>query len=91
MKIKQVSIFLENTPGHLEKACKALADGGINIQTITIAETKDYGIVRTVVDKPEEAVEILKNAGMVAKIVDVLAIEVDDTPGALLAILNKTA
>ena len=46
MRLKQISVFLENTPGHLEDVCKALAEAGVNLLTITIAETKEYGIVR---------------------------------------------
>ena len=81
MRIKQISVFLENTPGHLEKVCRVLADASVNLQTITIAETKDYGIVRAIVDTPEKAADALKEKGFFAKLVDVLAIEVDDTQG----------
>ena len=91
MKIKQISVFLENTPGNLEKACRAIAEADVNLQTITIAETKDYGIVRAIVDNPEKAVDALKEKGFSAKLVDVLAIEVDDTPGALSSILKKSS
>ena len=91
MRLKQISVFLENTPGHLEGVCKAVADAGVNLETITIAETKEYGIVRAVVDNPEKAAEALKSAGYFAKIVEVLAVEVDDKPGALLSILEKTS
>ena len=63
MRLKQISVFLENTPGHLEGVCKAVADAGVNLRTITIAETKEYGIVRAIVDKPEEAAAALKEAG----------------------------
>ena len=90
MRIKQISVFLENTPGHLEKVCRVLADASVNLQTITIAETKDYGIVRAIVDAPEKASKALKENGFFAKLVDVLAIEVEDKPGSLSAIL-KTA
>ena len=58
MRLKQISVFLENTPGHLEGVCKAVADAGVNLRTITIAETKEYGIVRAIVDKPEEAAAV---------------------------------
>ncbi len=91
MRLKQISVFLENTPGHLEGVCKAVADAGVNLRTITIAETKEYGIVRAIVDKPEEAAAALKEAGFFAKIIEVLAVEVDDTPGALLSILKKAS
>ena len=83
MRLKQISVFLENTPGHLEDVCKALAEAGVNLLTITIAETKEYGIVRAIVDKPDAAAAALKAAGFFAKLVDVLAVEVEDKPGAL--------
>lgn len=91
MRLKQISVFLENTPGHLEDVCKALAEAGVNLLTITIAETKEYGIVRAIVDKPDAAAAALKAAGFFAKLVDILAVEVEDKPGALLQILKKTS
>lgn len=91
MRIKQISVFLENTPGHLEKVCKALAEAGINLHTITISETKDYGIVRAIVDDPEKAARTLKDNGFFAKLVEVLAIEVEDKPGELSKILRKAS
>ncbi len=91
MRLKQLSVFLENTPGHLEKVCKVLAEAGINLQTITIAETKDYGIVRAIADNPEKAADTLKDNGFFAKLVEVLAVEVDDKPGALADILKYAA
>ena len=91
MRIKQISVFLENTPGHLEKVCKALAEAGINLHTITISETKDYGIVRAIVDDPEKAARTLKDNGFFAKLVEVLAIEVEDKPGELSKILKKAS
>lgn len=91
MRLKQISVFLENTPGHLEGVCKAIAEARVNLQTITIAETKEYGIVRAVVDDPEKAAKVLKAAGYFAKIVEILAVEVEDRPGALLSILEKAS
>ncbi len=91
MRIKQISVFLENTPGHLESVCKVLAEANINLNTITIAETKDYGIVRAIVDDPQKAATSLKENGFFAKLVDVLAIEVEDKPGALSSVLKRTS
>ena len=88
-KLKQLSVFLENSPGHLKRMCEILAAAGINIETLTIAETNNFGVVRAIVDKPEAAAGALAQGGFAAKLVDVLAIEVADTPGALLAILDK--
>lgn len=89
MKLQQLSIFLENSPGHLKHACEILAAAGINIETLTIAETNNFGVVRAIVDKPEAAIAALTQNGFAAKLVDVLAVEVADNPGALLAILEK--
>lgn len=89
MRLKQLSVFLENSPGHLKHVCEILADAGINIETITIAESNAFGVMRAIVDKPDVAVEALARAGLAAKLVDVLAIEVDDKPGALLQTLQK--
>ncbi len=89
--LKQVSVFLENTPGHLRKVCSVLADAGVNLQTLTLAESRDYGIVRIIADTPEGAIEALSKAGIAAKLIDVVAVEVADRPGALLGILDKAA
>ncbi len=91
MRLKQLSVFLENCQGQLEKVCRLIADAGVNLETITIAETKDYGILRAIVDKPDEATAALKSGGFFAKEIEVLAVEVDDKPGALLKILEKTS
>ncbi len=91
MRVKQISVFLENCEGQLEKVCRIISEAQVNLETITIAETKDYGILRAIVDKPAEAIEALKQGGFFAKEVEVLAIEVDDKPGALLGILEKTS
>ena len=88
MRLKQLSVFLENCQGQLEKVCRLIADAGVNLETITIAETKDYGILRAIVDKPDEATAALKSGGFFAKEIEVLAV---DKPGALLKILEKTS
>lgn len=90
MRIQQISVFLENTLGRLETMCLALAQANVNLDTITITETAEFGIVRIIVDDVEKGVEVLKEAGFSPKKVDVLAVEVDDTPGALLKLLQKT-
>lgn len=90
MRMTQLSVFLTNSLGRLESLCKTLADASINIQTITILESNEYGIVRMIVDKAEEATKVLQDAGFSCKLVDVLAVEVGDTPGALYEVLKKT-
>jgi len=88
MKIHQLSIFVENRPGHLAAPCKALAQAGINIATLSLADTKQFGILRLIVRDWQKAQEVLKAAGIVASVTEVLAIEVPDRPGGLADVLT---
>ena len=88
MKITQLSVFLENRKGRLSEVCSILGANNINIRALTIAETETFGVLRLVVDKSEEAIAILKKNGFVANITDVVAVEVEDKPGGLAAILK---
>jgi hypothetical protein len=91
LKIKQLSIFLENKKGRMKKALEVLAHGGINIRALSIADTSDFGILRLIVPQPEEAQELLKNNNFVVKMGYVIAVEMTDQPGGLshvLGILN---
>lgn len=88
MKITQISIFLENKQGRLSEVCSLLGANDINIRALTIAENDEFGILRLVVDKADEAVRVLKDNGLVAQMTDIVALEVDDAPGGLAAILN---
>ena len=88
MKITQISIFLENKEGRLAEVCMVLGEKDINIRALTIAESEEFGILRIVVDKPDEAVRILKDRGFVARMTDIVALEVDDAPGGLAHILK---
>ena len=81
--IKQVSVFAENKPGRLAAVTEKLYERGINIRAFTIAEAGDFGIIRMVVDKTEEAYRILKEAGFTVSLTDVLGVEVKDEPGGL--------
>ena len=83
MNVTQVSVFIENKPGHLQNVLKILSDAGINIITLTIAETSDFGILRLIVNDPDKARKSLHAAGITSSVTDVLAIEIDDRPGAL--------
>ena len=89
MRLNQISVFLENAPGRLEKVCKALSDAGVNLDTLMTIETADFGIVRLIADDPDAAERALKNEGIAASKIEVLAVEVEDRPGALLKILSK--
>ncbi|MEI6351991.1 MAG: ACT domain-containing protein [Verrucomicrobiota bacterium] len=88
MKIHQLSIFIENRPGHLTAPCAVLADAGINILTLTLADTERFGILRLIVRPWEQAKEILEKCGCVVKVTEVVAIEVEDRPGGLRALLD---
>ena len=91
MKIKQISVFLENRKGRLFDVCSILGAHNINMRAITIAETESFGVLRIVVDKPEEAVEILKENSFTANLTDVVAVEVEDKPGGLAEVLKILA
>jgi len=83
MKIHQLSVFLENKPGGLTSACKPLAEAGINILTLSLADTQQFGILRLIVRDWEKAKGLLEKAGCVVKVSEVVAIEVPDRPGGL--------
>ncbi|HHU86230.1 MAG TPA: ACT domain-containing protein [Peptococcaceae bacterium] len=83
MKVKQISIFLENKSGRLAKVTKVLGESGINIRALSIADTTDFGILRLIVNNPEKAYRVLKNAGFTLSTTDVIAVEVVDVPGGL--------
>lgn len=92
MLIKQISVFLENKSGRLAEVTKILADNGKNINAVSIADTTDFGILRLIVNEPEEAEKVLKENGLAVSCTEVLAIAVDDKPGGLslaLEILDK--
>lgn len=93
MKLKQLSLFLENKPAHLKLPCRALADAGINIFTMSLADTEQFGILRLLVKEPENAKKVLEAAGCVVNVTEVVAIPVDDRPGGLadlLDVIDKT-
>jgi len=91
MKIKQISIFLENRKGRLYDVCSLLGQKGVNIRALNVAETESFGILRIVVDKPDVALDALKQADITARITDVVAVEVEDKPGGLANILKVLA
>ena len=91
MSISQISVFIESKPGYMKTALDALAENKINIRGYCAGDTGDYGIVRFIVDKPQEGLQVLLNAGFAAKLTDVLCIELPDEPGALGAIFESIA
>ena len=83
MSIKQISVFLENKPGKRKNMTGVLAQAGIDMRALSLAETKDFGIARIIVDDVFEAVNVLKDADFVASLTSVLAVAVPDEPGGL--------
>ena len=88
MKLKQLSLFLENKPGALTAPCRLLAQEGINIVTFALADTQQFGILRFVTKDWERAQRLLEQNGFVAKVNDLVAIEVPDRPGGLVEVLE---
>ena len=86
--IKQISIFVENKPGRMARVAKTLADGGVNIRALTIAEAGDFGVIRMVVDNTERGYKALRDEGFTVSETDVLAVELKDIPGGLYEIAN---
>ena len=86
--IKQLSIFVRNSPGELEKILKILADNDIQIRATTVAETADYGIFRVIVNDPDKAYDLLHKKNVMVGETDVFCIEMSDKPGGLLEIAN---
>jgi len=83
MYVKQISIFLENKSGRLAEVTSVLGGNGIDISALSIADTTDFGILRLIVNKPEEAEKVLKSHGFTMSVTDVIAIGVKDEPGGL--------
>jgi hypothetical protein len=83
MSVPQLSVFVENKPGHLAETLRTLAEAGVNIWSFTIADTSDYGILRIVVDKVELAKDALGRAGYVVAEHPVVRIVLPDRPGTL--------
>jgi hypothetical protein len=81
--VQQVSVFLENKSGRLAEVTRALADAGINLGALSIADTSDFGILRFICDDPDRAAEVLREAGFSVGETQVLAVEVPHRPGGL--------
>jgi len=88
MLIKQVSIFTQNIQGDLAHITRVLGDAGIDLISLSIADTSTFGVVRGIVEDTERAVKTLKSAGFTAKITEVIAVEVPDKPGGLADVLK---
>ncbi|HOJ52051.1 MAG TPA: ACT domain-containing protein [Syntrophales bacterium] len=88
MKVEQLSVFIENRPGGLEEVTRILKEGGINIRTLSLADTSDFGILRLIVNDVNKASQLLKENGFRVSRTQVVAVEVPDRPGGLHSILE---
>ena len=88
MMLKQISVFLENKKGTLATAAKVLADNQIDLIALSIADTTDFGIMRCIVDKPEQTMKLLAANGFAVSTTEVLAVQVPDKPGGLSSVLS---
>lgn len=89
MRVEQIAVFLENKSGRLAEITSILADNGINIRALSMADTADFGILRLIVNKVEKAKEVLKENGFTVGKTDVIAVEVPDKSGGLASVLNS--
>lgn len=88
MKIKQLSIFLQNRMGSLSKPLEVLSNANVNIRAMCMADTSEFGILRLVVDNPEKGKDALEESGFLVKITEIIGVEMNDTPGGLTSVLN---
>jgi hypothetical protein len=91
MKVEQISIFLENKPGALESVTRLLKDANINIRTLSLADTSDFGILRLIVNDVNKTLKVLNDNGLRVSRTTVVAVEVPDRPGGLHSILEVLA
>jgi len=91
MKVEQISVFLENRPGTLAEVTRILGEEGINIRALSLADTKDFGILRLIVNDKEKTKDILSRRGFTVRKTEVVAVSVPDRPGGLAEILQGLA
>lgn len=88
MTVKQISIFVENRPGALLELTSFLAEKNVDMRALSLADTKDFGILRLIVSNVEETYALLKNEGYIVTLTDVLAVTIEDKPGGLVKVLK---
>ena len=91
MTVKQISIFIENRKSALSDLTNVLAEHKINIRTLSIADTSDFGIARIIVENPEQVKAALERSAYIVKITSVIAVEVPDEAGGLNNLLKILA
>ncbi len=85
--LKQIAVFLENKEGRVSACCKVLKEADVNLRSMSIADTKEFGILRIITDDNEKALAALKGAGFLSSIVELVGLEVPDKAGALADLL----
>jgi hypothetical protein len=88
MKLKQISLFMENRAGRLADVARTLGESGINIRALSLADTSDFGILRLIVNDVDGALRVLRAKGHTVIITEVIAVEVGDRPGGLAQVLT---
>lgn len=88
MKVKQISVFLENRSGRLSEVTRVLGDKALNIRALSLADTSDFGILRMIIDHPDEAYMALKEQHYTVQETEVVTLEVADQPGGLAGVLE---
>ncbi len=84
----QVSVFAENKPGKIERITGVLSKNNINIRAITISDSGDYGIIKLLLDRPQDGATILNDEGITATVKDIVAIRIKDKPGGLFEVAS---
>ena len=88
MNIQQISVFLENRPGAMAAFTKLLQKNNIDLRALSLAETENFGIVRVITDDPMPTVQVLKDGGYICSLTPVIAVAIEDKPGALVDLLD---
>ena len=91
MASKQISVFIENRKGRLGEVLDVLKESGVNILSLSVADTSEYGLLRIISDAPQKGQAALSDAGFSAMLTDVVILQVPHTPGALQTILRVIA
>ena len=89
MAIQQLTVFLENKQGKLAKVTNLLAQNGIDLRALSIADTAEFGILRLIVSNTEKAKQILTENNVLVNITDVVGVRLSDKPGELAEVLSK--
>lgn len=86
--MKQLTVFVENRTGYLSEITELLAKYGVDMKALSIADTKDFGILRLIVDDENKATKILSENGVISKLTDVIGVNIPDRPGSLSEVLS---